>query len=133
MTLETKVKYLKIVLFALGLFYIFGIFAMMKLMPQSWTWEPRSPEYEYMILGMFATLGVFLLLAAQDPLSNRSLIWFTIVSNIVHALIMIELAILDLSETPNMWGDIPALLLSAAVLWALMPPRSAFHKTEGSA
>jgi Family of unknown function (DUF6632) len=130
MTIETKVKYLKIVLFALGLFYIFGIFAMMKVMPQSWTWEPRNPEYEYMILGMYATLGVFLLLAAQDPLSNRSLIWFTIVSNIVHALIMIELAILDLGETPNMWGDIPGLLLSAALLWTLMPPRSAFHKAD---
>ncbi len=127
MSNETRLKALKIVLVALGLFYIFGIFLMMKFMPQSWTWEPRQIEYEQMIMGMYATLGVFLLLAAQDPLANRSLIWFTIASNIIHALIMTAQSILDMSETPNLWGDIPALLISAIILWALMPKRESFN------
>ncbi len=126
MTVETKVKALKIALTAVGLIYIFGIYAMMKFMPDSWTWDPRQPEYEQMIMGIYATLGVFLLLAAQDPLANRSLIWFTIASNIIHGLIMMAQSILDMSETPNLWGDIPALFLIAALLWVLMPSRDAF-------
>ncbi|PHS26026.1 MAG: hypothetical protein COA85_06525 [Robiginitomaculum sp.] len=126
MTVETRVKALKIALTAIGLIYIFGIYAMMKLMPESWTWNPRQPEYEQMIIGIYATLGVFLLLAALDPLSNRSLIWFTIVSNIVHGMIMLTQSILDPVELPNMWGDVPALFFIAAVLWVLVPSRAAF-------
>jgi len=30
-----------------------------------------------MIVGIYATLGIFLLLASRDPLAHRSLIWFT--------------------------------------------------------
>jgi len=126
MTIETRVKALKIALTAIGLMYIFGIYAMMQLMPESWTWNPRQPEYEQMIMGIYATLGVFLLLAAQDPLSNRSLIWFTIVSNLVHGTIMVTQSILDPAELSNMWGDVPALFFIAAVLWVLVPNRSAF-------
>jgi Family of unknown function (DUF6632) len=126
MTVETKVKALKIALIAVGLMYIFGIYAMMKFMPDSWTWDPRQPEYEQMIMGIYATLGVFLLLAAQDPLANRSLIWFTIASNTIHGLIMMAQSILDMSETPNLWGDIPALFIIAGLLWVLMPSREAF-------
>jgi len=37
-----------------------------------------------MILGLYATLGVFLLLPARNPLAHRSLIWFTVWSSIVH-------------------------------------------------
>lgn len=33
--------------------------------------------YLQMILGIYATLGVFLLRAAGDPLKNLGLIWFT--------------------------------------------------------
>ncbi len=127
MTNATKLKALKPLLIAVGLIYIFGIYAMMQLMPESWTWAPRQPEYEQMIMGIYATLGVFLLLAAQDPLSNRSLIWFTIASNIIHGMIMTAQSILDMSETPNLWGDIPALFLIAAVLWVFMPSRDAFY------
>jgi len=41
-----------------------------------------------MIVGVYATLGVFLILASRDPAANRSLIQFTIVSSLVHAAIM---------------------------------------------
>ena len=35
-----------------------------------------------------ATLGIFLLMASRDPGRNTSLIWFTVWSSVVHALIM---------------------------------------------
>ena len=88
------------------------------------SWTPRQPEYEQMIMGVYATLGVFLILAAKDPLANASLIWFTIWSSIVHGGIMLVQAIVDETERANLLGDIPALFLVAAVLWYLMPKKS---------
>ena len=41
-----------------------------------------------MIVGVYATLGVFLLLAARNPQAHRSLIWFTVWSSVVHGGIM---------------------------------------------
>ena len=65
------------------------------------------------------SLGVFLILAARDPLANLSLIWFTIWSSIVHGGIMFVQAIADDTEGTNLLGDIPALFLVAIVLWVL--------------
>ena len=85
---------------------------------------PRQPEYELMIIGVYATLGVFLIRAAKDPLANLSLIWFTIFSSIVHGGIMLVQAIVDTTERANFYGDIPALFLVAIVLWVLMPRKA---------
>ncbi len=74
-----------------------------------------------MIMGVYATLGVFLILAAKNPLAHTSLIWFTIWSSIVHGGIMLVQAIADETERANLLGDIPALFLVALVLWYLMP------------
>ena len=122
---ETRLKYLRIALLVVGIIYIVGIFAMMKLIhPAGWSWMPRQPEYEWMILGVYATLGVFLIRASRDPLANLSLIWFTIFSNIVHAGSMLVSAIVDSTEKANLYGDIPALFLVAIVLWVLMPRKA---------
>ena len=121
MSNEDREKYLSVALRIVGLIYIFGIFALMRLMTPSWSWEPRQPEYEQMIVGVYATLGVFLFLAAKQPRKNASLIWFTIWSNVVHAGIMLVQALRDPVEVPNLYGDVPALFLVAAVLWYLMP------------
>jgi hypothetical protein len=77
-----------------------------------------------MIMGVYATLGVFLIRAAKDPLANTSLIWFTIWSSIVHGGIMLVQAIVDETERANLLGDIPALFLVAVVLWYLMPKKA---------
>jgi hypothetical protein len=88
--------------------------------PDGWAWEPRQTEYEQMIAGVYATLGVFLLLAARDPLAHRSLIQFTIWSSIVHATIMALQAGHDHAERANLIGDVPALYAMAAILWWLL-------------
>jgi hypothetical protein len=79
-----------------------------------------------MIVGVYATLGVFLILASRNPAANRSLILFTAWSSFVHAAIM---AVQSLATTEHMghehmghlFGDVPALTLIAVVLLALMP------------
>jgi hypothetical protein len=61
-----------------------------------------------MIIGIYATLGVFLLIAARNPLAHRSLIWFTVVSSVVHAAIMSLQAVVDPAERGHLWGDVAA-------------------------
>jgi hypothetical protein len=54
---------LKIVLVLVGLIFLFGVYPlMMFLWSSGWRWQPNQPEYEQMILGVYATLGIFLLL-----------------------------------------------------------------------
>ena len=72
-----------------------------------------------MICGVYAVLGAFLIAAAKDPSSHRSLISFTIWSSLVHAGIMAVQAVTDGHELGHLVGDVPALLLVAGVLWYL--------------
>ncbi|MEO0769144.1 MAG: DUF6632 domain-containing protein [Cyanobacteria bacterium J06649_4] len=122
MTPEQQLKSLKNSLIAFGIIFIVGIYAMMMwIWPAGWGWTPHQSEYEQMIMGVYATLGIFLIRAAKDPLAHRSLISFTIWSSITHSGIMLIQAIVDRSERAHLLGDIPALFLVAAVLWYLMP------------
>lgn len=122
---EEKLKFLKIALYVFGIIFVVGVPAMMMLIwPSGWSWSPAQPEYEQMIMGIYITLGVFLVRAAKDPMANVSLISFTIWSSIVHAGIMLVQAIVDETEHANMLGDIPALFLVAFVLWYLTPKKA---------
>lgn len=123
MSEATKEKYLSIALYVFGAIFIVGIFPMMLLWPAGWGWEPRQPEYEQMIIGVYAVLGFFLIRAARNPSEHRSLISFTIWSSAVHAAIMLVQALRDDAERANLIGDIPALFLIAIVLWVLTPKR----------
>ena len=123
---DDKLRYLKTALYVFGVVFVVGVPAMMMwIWPDGWAWTPRQPEYEQMIMGVYMTLGVFLILAAKDPLANRSLIGFTVWSSIVHGGIMLVQAIADETERANLLGDIPALFLVAFVFWFLMPARAA--------
>ena len=124
MKVETKLQYLSYALYVFGSIFLVGVWIMMTIWPAGWGWEPRQPEYEQMIQGIYATLGIFLIRAAKNPLQHLSLIWFTIWSSVVHAAIMLIQALRDAAEKDNLIGDIPALFLVAFVLWFLMPKAS---------
>lgn len=121
MDVEDRLSYLRIALYVIGVILVIGLPLLMVVWPDGFAWEPRQSEYEQMILGIYATLGVFLILAARDPLANRSLIWFTVWSSVVHGAIMLAQAIVDSTERANLLGDVPALFIMAAVLAFLMP------------
>jgi hypothetical protein len=104
-----------------GLIFLVGIYPLTILWPSGWSWEPAQPAYLQMILGIYATLGVFLLIASRNPLEHRSLIWFTVWSSLVHAGIMAVHAFTDAGQMGHLWGDVAALLLVAVVLGVLMP------------
>lgn len=118
---EDRLKYLKTALYAVGAIFVVGVPLLMMVWPDGFGWNPSQPEYEQMIMGIYVVLGVFLILAAKDPLGNRSLIWFTVWSSLVHGGIMLVQALVDDTERANLVGDIPALIIVAAVLAYLMP------------
>jgi hypothetical protein len=122
MSNSARLRYLRIALILVGLIFIFGVYPlMMGLWPSGWRWSPNQPQYEQMIVGVYATLGVFLLLAARNPLRNLSLIWFTVFSSVVHAAIMTVQALQAPAEHGHMLGDIPALFFVAILLGVLTP------------
>jgi hypothetical protein len=124
-SVDKRVGYLRVALILVGLIFIFGVYPlMMALWPSGWRWQPNQPEYEQMILGVYATLGVFLLIASRNPLQNRSLIWFTVWSSLVHAGIMAVQALNAPMEHGHLFGDVPALII-VAVLLAVLTPRGA--------
>ena len=75
----------------------------------------------HMLYLVYATLGVFLILAARDPAEHRSLIAFTAWSSLVHAAVMGVQAYMDPMERGHFLGDVPALIIVAIVLLVLMP------------
>ena len=124
MNSATRLKYLRVALVLVGLIFVFGVYPlMMAWWPSGWRWQPNQPEYEQMILGIYATLGVFVLIAARDPMRHLSLIWFTVWSSLVHAGIMAAQAMSYPSEHGHLLGDVPALVIVALVL-AILTPRS---------
>ncbi len=97
------------------------VYPLMRFWPSGWAWTPGQSEYEQMIIGIYATLGIFLIWASRRPEAHLSLIWFTVWSSVVHGGIMAVQAAVDMSERGHLAGDVPALFLAAAVLAYLTP------------
>jgi len=116
-----RLSFLRIALIIIGLTFVFGIYTLGVLWPSGWTWGHGHSHYLMMIIGVYATLGAFLLMASNDPYAHRSLIWFTVWSSVVHAVIMGVQAFNDPAERGHLVGDVPALILVAIVLAVLMP------------
>ncbi len=119
----TRIKYLRIALLLAGISFILGIYPLTVLWPSSWSWhtEGRSAYLE-MIVGIYATLGVFLIIASRNPLAHLSLIWFTVWSSLVHGGIMAVQSIVYPHSIAHLWGDVSALFAVALAL-ALLTPR----------
>src|SRR5215813_10704695 len=117
----TRLLLLRIALIVVGLTFIFGIYTLGIVWPSGWAWGQGHSHYLMMIIGVYATLGVFLLVASQDPYAHRSLIWFTVWSSVVHAVIMGVQGFTDAAERGHLIGDVPALFLVAIILAVLMP------------
>ena len=121
MSNDTQILYLRIALIAVGLIFVLAVYPLTILWPSGWAWGHGHSHYAMMIVGVYATLGIFLLLAARDPLNHRSLIWFTVWSSVVHGAIMAVQAMQDPMEYGHLIGDVPALFIVAIALAALMP------------
>ena len=118
-------RLLRVALVAIGIIFIVGIYPLTILWPSGWAWHMGGQSmYLQMILGIYATLGVFLLRAARNPLQNLSLIWFTVWSSVVHGTIMAAQALAYPEHRGHLLGDVPALLVIAIML-AILTSRTA--------
>jgi len=118
---NNKEKLLKLALRVFGAIFLI-VYPLGMIWPSGWVWHGgEGIYYLQMIAGVYAVLGVYLIIAAKNPGAHRSLISFTIWSSVVHAGIMTAQALGDESEHGHLVGDVPALFLVAIVLWVLSP------------
>jgi DNA-binding helix-hairpin-helix protein with protein kinase domain len=115
----------KLLQFALVVFgaIMLLLYPLALLWPSGWIWHagaPHQSQYFMMIVGIYGTLGVFLLNAARNRRANLSLIWFTVWSSVVHAAIMTVQSFSSEHQMGHLLGDVPALLLVAIVLSVLV-------------
>ena len=119
---ENRMKYLKIALVCFGIIAIVGVYPLVLIWPSGFAWHGENHNlYVDMIVGIYATLGVFLIRAARNPLAHLSLIWFTVWSSIVHGGIMTVQAIVYPQHIGHLLGDVPTLFIIAIVLGVLTP------------
>jgi uncharacterized protein DUF6632 len=122
---ERRLLALRIVLVVVGLTCL-AVQPLMILWPSGWSWHSGHSDYPLMIVGIYVTLGVFLLRAVHDPAAHRSLIWFAVWSSLVHGGIMAVQAAMQPARMGHFAGDVPALL-GAALALALLAPRARTH------
>ncbi|MDW3096127.1 MAG: DUF6632 domain-containing protein [Gammaproteobacteria bacterium] len=121
----SRIKYLKIALVLIGITFTFIILPLTIFWPSGWSWHGEGRSYYLeMILSIYATLGIFLMLAARNPLEHRSLIWFTVWSSVAHGAVMAWQSFDGHHNMGHLLGDVPALFIVAAVLAYLTPRKT---------
>ena len=119
---STPYKLLQLALAIFGAVFLL-VYPLAVVWPTGWAWQAGSPhesQYFMMIVGVYATLGSFLMIAARKPQANLSLIWFTVWSSVVHAAIMAVQSFGHGDHMGHLAGDVPALLLVAIVFTVLV-------------
>lgn len=119
---STRYTLLRIALVVFGGVMIL-LYPLAVVWPSGWAWHHGAPyesDYFLMIVGLYATLGVFLVNAARRPEANVTLIWFAVASSLVHAAIMAVQSFGGSHRMGHLLGDVPALLLVAIVLSVLV-------------
>jgi hypothetical protein len=76
-----------------------------------------------MLGGVYATLGIFLLLALGNPSANRSLIAFTAWSSLVHASIMAVQAFRNVIPRGDLLNAVLPLAIVGVALIVLAPAK----------
>jgi len=97
------------------------VYPLIVVWPSGWDWGQEGRHYLHMILVVYATLGVFLILAARDPARNRSLLLFTAWSSAAHGALMTTQALVLPGQHAHLTGDVPAMFVLAVGLAILMP------------
>ena len=115
----SRADLLKYALIVFGVIFLL-VYPLAIVWPSGWAWHagaPNESHYFMLIVGVYATLGVFLILASRNPAANRSLIMFSIVSSLVHAAIMAYQALQMPEHMGHLYGDVPGLIAVAVVLY----------------
>ena len=120
MNTSDRVKFLRLALILFGLIFIVGVYPLTIVWPAGWAWGQGHSHYLMMLIGVYVTLGVFLIIASRNPYAHKDIIWFAVWVNAVHAAIMGVQSINDVAERGHLIGDVPVLFLVALILAVLM-------------
>jgi tryptophan-rich sensory protein len=111
---------LKVVLVLVGLLFCASVYPLILMAKQ----DPALA----MMMSLYATLGVFLLLASRNPSDHRSLIAFAAWSSFAHAGIMSLQALLNIIARRELIGSAVFILIGVALI-ALAPAKQTTERT----
>ena len=112
---------LKVVLVVVGLLFSAGVYPLIMMVKQ----DPALA----MMMSLYATLGVFLLLAARRPSEHRSLIAFTAWSSFAHAALMAVQAFLNLIPRRELMGVVVFIPIGVALI-VLAPAKQSTERAS---
>jgi hypothetical protein len=113
----SRERALKVVLVVVGLLFLAGAYPLTQ-------WNQPEIAPEQMLGAVYATLGIFLLLALRNPSANRSLIAFTAWSSLVHAATMAVQAFHNVIPRADLLHAVLPLAIVGVALIALAPAKS---------
>jgi hypothetical protein len=108
---------LKVVMVVSGLLFLGGVY---PLVMSLWTGQ-HTNDIVPMFLSLYVTLGIFLLIAARNPVEHRSLILFAAWSSFAHAGVMLIQSYGNVTGRSDLYGMAAILILIGAPLIALAP------------
>ena len=110
---------LRIVLIIVGLIFLAGVYPLITSIREGWQANKEGPLP--MGISLYVMQGIFLLLAARDPLANRGVITFAAWLNIAHAAVMVIMSIHLPHERRDLLVASAIFALIGVVLIALQP------------
>jgi hypothetical protein len=106
---------LKVILVVVGLLFLAGgVFGLT---------QRGLPAFAQMLISVYATLGVFLVLAARNPSANRSLIAFTAWSSFAHGAVMAVQSLHNVIPRGDLLSAVLPLVVIGVVLLVLAPAK----------
>ena len=114
---------LRVVLVLVGLMFLSGVFSLMQ-------WDNPAKAWEQMLASVYATLGVFLIIAAFNPQAHRSLIAFTAWSSLVHGAVMGVQAVKGVIPHSDLLQAATPMLAIGVVFLLLAPGRPSTNGTR---
>ena len=119
---------LKVVLVLVGLLFSAAAYPAVSAI---WS-RDHSDTGDSMMMGIYATLGVFLLLAVRNPSAHRSLIAFAAWSSFAHAAVMSLLGLQIPSERDGFLIGSAILAVIGVVLLSLFPPKPSMARAPAT-
>jgi hypothetical protein len=124
-----RARALRIVLVLVGLLFSAAIY------PVFWGLRDsgHSDTGDTMMMGLYCTLGIFLLFAVRNPSAHRSLIAFTAWSSFAHAIVMSVLGLEIPSERSGFLGGSAILVVIGITLIVLAPAKQLDERAPATA
>jgi hypothetical protein len=119
---------LKIVLVLVGLFFTAAIYPAIGGLHN----PADSDTGDTMMMAIYATLGIFLLIAVRNPRAHHNVIAFAAWSSFAHALIMSALGLEMPSQRTGFLIGSAILVVIGALLIALSPAKQPAERASAS-